>query len=270
LYRLKDYQDRFSNIALERTDSGILTMRLHRDGGPIKWTAIEGGAHDQIGSCLSCIARDPDNNVVILTGTGDVFMVDRVVEEYPPHDAENQYRLIREGQDLISGFIELDLPLITIANGPATYRSEMPMMGDVVLAADDAYFQDSHMRRGLSPSDGCHTVWLEVLGTSRGRYYLMTSEVLTAQQLHAMGAVHEVLPRDQLLPRAMEIAERWVQWSPQTLRYAHITLTHRWRQRALDEVGHGHAFEILGMYSDHERGISRLAGSVDPGSEASH
>ena len=104
--------------------------------------------------------------------------------------------------------------MITIANGPATYRPEIPMLGDVVLAADDAYFQDSHMRRGSRPSDGCHTVWLELLGTNRGRYFLMTSQVLTAQELHAAGVVGEVLPRDQLMPRAMELARGWVAVPP--------------------------------------------------------
>lgn len=254
MIRLADYQDRFSNIAFDRTPSGILTMRLHRDGGPMKWTSIEGGAHDQIASALYYVARDPETQVVIFTGTGDSFITDRIVEEYAPHDAENWYRLTREGKDIMSGFLELDRPLITIANGPATFRSEMPMLGDVVLAADDAYFQDSHIRRGLAPSDGCHSVWLEVLGTNRGRYYLMTAQTLTAQELHALGAVSEVLPRDQLMPRAMEIAERWLECSPEVLRYTHIALTQGFKKRMLDEVGYGHAVEGLGVYADAEVG----------------
>lgn len=255
MIRLADYQDRFSNIAFERTPSGILTMRLHRDGGPMKWTSIEGGAHDQIASALYYVGRDPENHVVIFTGTGDSFMTDRIPEEYAALDAPNWYRLTREGKDILSGFLELDRPLITVANGPATYRSEMPMLGDVVLAADDAYFQDSHMRRGLVPADGCHSVWLEVLGTSRGRYFLMTAQKLTAQELHGLGAVHEVLPREQLMPRAMEIAEEWVSnCSPETLRYAHIALAQTFKKRMLDEVGYGHAVEGLAVYAEAERG----------------
>jgi enoyl-CoA hydratase/carnithine racemase len=254
MIRFNDYQARFSNVALERTPSGILTMRLHREGGPLKWSAIEGGAHDQIGEALWCAGRDPENKVVIFTGTGDSFLTERVPDEYPPHDAQNWFRLTREGRDILTGFLELDRPLITIANGPATFRPEIPMMGDVVLAADDAYFQDSHMRRGLVPSDGCHTVWLELLGTNRGRYFLMTSQKLTAQELLAAGAVSEVLPRDQLIPRAMEIAGQWVQFSPEMLRWTHVALTQTYKRRVLDEVAFGHAVEGLGVYAEGEIG----------------
>jgi enoyl-CoA hydratase/carnithine racemase len=256
--RLSDYQHRYRNIAFERTDSGILTMRLHRDGGPLKWSSIEGGAHDQIGSALWDVGHDPENKVVIFTGTGETFLVERDPDEYAPLDEANWFRLTREGRDILTGFLELDRPVISIANGPATYRPEIPMMGDVVLAADDAYFQDSHMRRGMVPSDGCHTVWLELLGTNRGRYFLMTSQCLTAQELHAAGAISEVLPRERLMPRALEIAEQWAQLPPEVLRWAHVALTQSYKRRVLDEVVFGHAVEGLGMYASVAQGSDPL------------
>jgi enoyl-CoA hydratase/carnithine racemase len=128
------------------------------------------------------------------------------------------------------------------------------MMGDVVLAADDAYFQDSHMRRGLVPADGCHTVWLELLGANRGRYFLMTSQILTAQQLFEAGAVSEVLPREGLMPRALEIADQWLEWASVTLSWAHVALTQTYKRRVLDELVTGHAVEGLGVYAEMERG----------------
>ncbi len=250
--QLGDYASKYPSIDFERTETGILTMRLHREGGPMKWTANEGGAHEQIGEALWNVARDPGNRVVIFTGTGGSFMVDHVPEEYPADDSENWTRLTREGKDILTGFLEIDRPLITIANGPATYRCEMTVLGDVVLAADDAYFQDSHIRKGLVPSDGCNTVWLELLGPNRGRTFLMTAQTLTAQQLHTFGVVAEVLPRAQLMTRAREIAETWLQWSPEVLSYAHIAMTHALRKRLLDEVGYGHAIEGLGKYGNAE------------------
>ena len=260
MIRLAEYEGRFPSIAFERTASGILTMRLHRDGGPLKWTANEGGVHQQIAEALWFVGHDPENVVVIVTGTGDSFLTERVADEYPTFDAANWSRLTQEARDILSGFLELDRPLITIANGPATFRPEIPMLGDVVLAADDAYFQDSHMRRGIVPSDGCHAVWLELLGVNRGRYFLMTSQILTAQELLAAGAVSEVLPREQLLPRAMEIAEGWVALQPATLRWAHTALTQAYKRRMLDEVVFGHALEGLGFYAEAESGKDPMTG----------
>ena len=48
--RLHQYQDMFPHIAIDRTPTGILTMRLHRDGGPAKWAALEGSLHEQVAS----------------------------------------------------------------------------------------------------------------------------------------------------------------------------------------------------------------------------
>ena len=252
--RFKDYHDKFPHIALDRTPTGILTMRLHRDGGPAKWAALEGSIHEQLGVALWHIGRDPENLVVIFTGTGDNFIVEHVPAEYPQGgDGWDFIRATREGIDLILGFLDLDRPVITIANGPATYHSELTVLGDVVLAADDAYFQDSHIRKGVVPSDGCHAVWLEVLGTNRGRRYLMTAQTLTAQELHSYGVVSEVLPRDQLYPRALEIAEVWLQWTPSVLAYSHAALARSFKRRLLDEIPFGFALEGLGMYATRER-----------------
>jgi enoyl-CoA hydratase/carnithine racemase len=248
--RFADYHDRYPHIALERTPSGILTMRLHRDGGPAKWAALEGSLHEQLGSALWHVARDPENLVVIFTGTGDTFIVENVPEEYPPGgDGWDFVRSMREGIDLIVGFLDLGRPVITIANGPATYHCELPVLGDVVLAADDATFQDSHIRKGVVPADGCHAVWLELLGTNRGRRFLMTAETLTAQQLHEWGVVGEVLPRAELLPRAMEIAEQWLRWSPTVLSHGHTALARSFKRRLEDEIPFGFALEGLGMYA---------------------
>jgi len=122
----------------------------------------------------------------------------------------------------------------------------------VVLAADDAYFQDSHIRKGVVPADGCHAVWLELLGTNRGRRFLMTAQTLTAQELHDHGVVSEVLPRDQLMPRAMEIAEQWLQWSPTVLSHSHTALARRFKRRLEDEIPFGFALEGLGLYAAKE------------------
>ena len=65
-----DYFNRYENVTMERTDSGILTVRLHTDGGPIVFT---GQTHHDLPRALAEIGEDRENKVVILTGTGDVF-----------------------------------------------------------------------------------------------------------------------------------------------------------------------------------------------------
>jgi enoyl-CoA hydratase/carnithine racemase len=102
-----------------------------------------------------------------------------------------------------------EVPMISAINGPALRHSELPLLCDIVLAAEETTFQDSgHFINGLIPGDGMHIVYPMLLGLNRGRYFLLTGQRLSAHEAKDLGLVSEVLPRAQLLPRAWELAEQ--------------------------------------------------------------
>ena len=93
--------------------------------------------------------------------------------------------------------------MISAINGPAWRHSEIPLLCDIVLAADTAQFQDSaHFLSDVVPGDGMHIVYPLLLGMNRGRYFLLTGQTLDAQKALELGLVAEVLPPDKLLARA--------------------------------------------------------------------
>jgi enoyl-CoA hydratase/carnithine racemase len=65
------YFGKYNDLAFERTDDGILTLRFQTSGGPIVFT---GQTHEDLPKALEEVALDADNNAMIITGTGDVFM----------------------------------------------------------------------------------------------------------------------------------------------------------------------------------------------------
>ena len=72
-------------------------------------------------------------------------------------------------------FLNIEVPVISAVNGPAWRHSELPLLADIVLAADTAQFQDSaHFTGGLVPGDGMHIVYPLLLGVNRARYFLLT------------------------------------------------------------------------------------------------
>ena len=82
-----------------------------------------------------------------------------------------------------------------------------------------------------------------MIGTVRGRYFILTHQVLDANTAMEWGAVNEIVPSDKLLPRAREIAEQLAKLPPLTSSYARIALTQKLR-RIIDEgVGYGLALE---------------------------
>ena len=67
--RFEDYAGKYQTVRMERTD-GILQMTLHTNGGPFQWGAVP---HQELPEAFADIGRDPENQIVIMTGTGDAF-----------------------------------------------------------------------------------------------------------------------------------------------------------------------------------------------------
>ena len=99
----------------------------------------------------------------------------------------------------------------------------------------------------MVPGDGMHIVYPLLLGMNRGRYFLLTGQIITARQAQEMGLVNEVLPRADLLPRAWALAEQLAQQSPLLLRYTRVLLTQQIKRQMLDLLGYGLALEGLGV-----------------------
>src|SRR5947209_16998949 len=169
------YFDSYQNLAMERTESGILTVRLHTDGGPIVFT---GQTHHDLPRAVAEIGDDRENKVVILTGTGDVFMDEidgaSLGEIFKPAEWDKIYW---EGRRVLQRLLEIEAPIIAAVNGPATVHSEYVLLADITIASDDATFADKpHMGFGIVPGDGLQVIYEELLGVNRARYFALTQQ----------------------------------------------------------------------------------------------
>lgn len=244
-----DYFDRYHSIAFARGDAGVLEMRLHTREGPALWGTSLKSLHTELGRAFVDIARDTANRVLILTGTGDSFIagMDRDENFHEPSLAHAWPRIYDEGIALLRNLLDLPFPVIAAVNGPALIHAELAVLSDIVLASETAIFADAAHMPGAVPGDGVHTVWTMLLGPNRGRYFLLTNERIGAQEARALGVVGEVLPSDQLLPRAHELAAQLAQSSRETLRFSRSLLTHELRQKLNAQLGSGLAHEALAM-----------------------
>jgi len=93
------------------------------------------------------------------------------------------------------------------------------------------------------PGDGLHVVWPEVIGETRGRYFLLSGQKLSAAEAKEYGAVNEVIRREALLPRAWELAGHLKRQNPLTLRYTRLALSTRFRRRLQESLSYGLALE---------------------------
>jgi enoyl-CoA hydratase/carnithine racemase len=83
------------------------------------------------------------------------------------------------------------------------------------------------------------------LGPNRGRYFLLTGQRLAAKEALNFGVVSEVLPREDVLPRAMELARLILKQPPLTRHYSRVLMTQEWRELMEKHLCHGLALTGL-------------------------
>lgn len=262
--RFEEYKDKYKNYRFEKTPDKILLFQMHTDGGEILW---DWEAHDAFGDAIDDIAGDRDINVVIFTGSGDSFL-NVFGEPDSPAARLASIDLGAEGMDEKGwygrqrhwGMLGIQVPVIGVLNGPCSAHSELLLMCDILIASEDAYFRDAaHFPRGLVPGDGTHTIWPMVLGPSRARYYMLTGKKITAQEAHEWGVVSEVLPKDQLMDRAWELAHFLNLRPPLTLRLTRSVFTQPFKRAAVNDFDLGQYQEMYAM-----RNFFSLRGGIEP------
>jgi enoyl-CoA hydratase/carnithine racemase len=234
----------YESVAITQRD-GVSELRLHADGGPMRWSAT---THRELGEALVEIAADRATKVVIVTGTGEDFCTRMDARSFAVHDTWEMTWW--EGKRIIKGLLDLEVPVIGAVNGPAFIHAEIPLLADVVIAADTAVFADkAHFTRGAVPGDGVHLIWPYLLGPRCGKYFLMTGQEIDAAEALRLGVVNEVVAPDALAGRAWELALEWAQRPLGMLRYSREALNILEREALLVNTGlsHGLALEGLGL-----------------------
>ena len=230
--RFDTYRDSFPNARLTRSKTGVLEVALHTNGGTL---VFDGYTHEQFVDLFHAVGSDSDNRVVILTGSGGAFMETISPEGFDFFTPQGFDKIYREGKKVLMNILDIEAPLIAAVNGPVRLHSEYILLSDIVLATPSTVFQDKpHFDFGIVPGDGVNLLWPEVIGSVRGRYFILTRQELDAKTAKEWGAVNEIVPADKLLARAREIAEGLVKLPPLTTKYTRIALTQKLR-RIIDE-----------------------------------
>jgi len=178
---------------------GIATVTLNR---PEKLNALNRELRSAFCRTMQELREDRDAGVVIITGAGRAFCAGLDLRELGASG------LREEGNATFITVIEdMQVPVIAAVNGFAvTGGFELALACDMIIAAEDAQFADTHARVGVMPGGGMSARLPRAVGIRKAKELSLTGNYLGAREAERMGLVNRVVPKDQVLAAANEIA----------------------------------------------------------------
>lgn len=121
-------------------------------------------------------------------------------------------------------------PLVCAVQGISlTIGIELMLACDIVVAAENARFAQIEIKRGIFPFGGATRRWVAASGWGNAMRYLLTGDELDAATAYRIGMVQEVVPVNEVLSRAVELADTIAAQAPlgiaATLRAARLAVT---------------------------------------------
>jgi len=200
----------FQTIATS-LDDGILRVTLNR---PDRLNALDRTMHKELRALYEQIAHDADVRVVVVTGAGRAFCVGADFQQMQDNIAAGGYPdgrpdMLADGADIARGILRVRQPMIAMVNGHALgIGATLALFCDVVFMSSAARIGDPHVQAGLVAGDGGCVLWPMLLGINRAKEYLMTGDLLSADDADRMGLVNHVVEPDQLEEAGMAMARR--------------------------------------------------------------
>src|SRR2546421_8439946 len=198
------YFSRYRSLRLTRDANGVLVAELHKDGGPLNFTAQD---HTELVDAFYNISADRSNMIVILTGVGGEFIPGIDFASFGNVADPGVWSQVHdEGVQILENLLNIRVPVIAAVEGRLDVHSEYALLANVIVAGEGATFNDlPHFASGLVPGDGIFTTWSYRAGVGRAEAFLLKPEPLTARTASNWGVVAEIVPNGKALARAREL-----------------------------------------------------------------
>ncbi|MGI5887818.1 MAG: enoyl-CoA hydratase/isomerase family protein [Oscillospiraceae bacterium] len=206
-----EYKEKFKDLfLLERSESGVLTAKWHKNGDSAPW---DYPLHRGLGQLFWTVGQDAETEVLIIGGAGDNWLIasdQTSIKETLQTQAWSYYEhSYYDGCNMIEGLVnDVEQPTIGVINGGYCFHSEIALLCDITLMAEDAVIADPHYILGGVPGDGIEIGLRTAMGYKRANYAMLTGQRIDAKTALEYGMVNEVLPKDKIWQRAQEIGEQ--------------------------------------------------------------
>jgi len=244
---MTDYSQ-YQHLLFERKDHGVLLITINR---PEVYNAANARLHWELSHVWLDIGNDPETRVVVITGAGRAFSAGG---DLAMIETQNNLSVIsqvmKEAGDIVYNMVNLDKPVISAINGVAVGAGlAVALMADISIIAETARLTDGHLRLGVGAGDHAMIIWPLLCGMAKAKYYLLTADFIDGKEAERIGLVSMCAPAAEVLPRALEVANKLALGSQLAIRWTKRALNN-WLRVAGPIFDNSLALEMLGFFSD--------------------
>lgn len=198
----------YQNLLFEIKNSvGIVTVNR-----PDKLNALNHQTLKELNELFSEIKINEEVSVVILTGAGEkAFVAGADISELNKLDILSGKEFSENGQEVFNLIENLDKPVIAAVNGYALGGGcELSLACHFRLASEKAKFGQPEVNLGVIPGYGGTQRLARLINSGRALEYILTGDMIDANEAYRIGLVNKVYSPEELMPKAIEMAEKIV------------------------------------------------------------
>nr|WP_184842799.1 enoyl-CoA hydratase-related protein [Kribbella solani] len=234
-----------------------MTISLNR---PERHNAVNSALHAGLEAALLRAKADPDVRVVLLRGEGRSFCSGGDVEGFAggePRNGGQQVIEMASGRRLLETLLSVQQPIVAAVRGYALgLGATIALFCDVVVAAEDAQFADTHVNVGLVAGDGGAVAWPLLMSFGKAKYHLLTGERVSGAEADRMGLVLKAVPADELEDEALRVARKLASMAPIAVAGTKATLNLILRERMNLVLDYGLFYEGATFLTEDHREAS--------------
>ena len=237
----------YQSLIVER-DGPIGIVKFNR---PDTLNAIEASIRQEINLAVREINEDDSIRVAILTGEGRAFCAGADLTEKQSDDADVEDMLNNEYKPALMAITDAPKPWISAVNGAAAgIGSAFAMNCDLTVMAEDAYLYQAFAAISLIPDGGATWHLTRTLGKKKAYELIALGEKLRAPKCLELGLCNRVVPTDQLMDAARELALELAGKAPLSLRYAKETVNASMSETVGETISHEAALQKICIASE--------------------
>ncbi|MEI3611294.1 enoyl-CoA hydratase/isomerase family protein [Pseudogracilibacillus sp. SO30301A] len=212
---LKEY----SNLRLS-IENFIGKIQIYR---PEKRNAMDPQSWAELDCAVAELNDNDGVRVIVITGHEKTFVAGADIQWIHDRKPLDIYGLAV--QDVLLNVYNSNKPVIAVINGYALGGGcELALACDIRVGCETAQLGQPEINLGILPAGGGTQHLTRIVGLAKAKEMIFTGDFIDAEEAHRLGLLNHVVPNDELMDKAYEIARKIAKKSPIAVQMVKIAL----------------------------------------------